>query len=105
MIFLLASLITWRLTAWLVYENATQGLRDSLGVYALGEDNRPSTFAGRVLSCFWCCSWAGAVLIATCLLLFDGWSPRTAILSIPALSASAILLNHWARINLYAERE
>ena len=97
---IVAILVTWRITILLVYEWTGQPVRDLAKTYAVGEDGCPTTYWGKVLNCFWCCSiWVGVII--TPLAISNAWW----ILWPVAASGGAILLNHLVRMYLYVERE
>jgi hypothetical protein len=95
----LATLATWRITAYLVYESNGQWIRDAAKTYAVDEDGTPVTLWGKVLSCFWCTSLIVSGVCGGASLLSIWW-----VLLPFAVSGAAILLNHVARIYLVMER-
>lgn len=61
---IVGALATWRLSLMLVEEagpfDIFERVRRKAEVYYLGEDGRPTTFFGKLLSCLWCTSvWMG----------------------------------------------
>ena len=79
----IATLATWRMSAWLWYEHGGEGMRALLC---------KSPIIARQLSCFWCVTfWAGLV----CALIAWLWWP---LLAPFALSGAAILLSGGGRI-------
>ena len=91
-------LATWRLTALLVYESWFEWLRQMANVDFVDDRDVPLGFFGKILSCFWCTSLLMAIVC--CILLAADWD---FILWPLAASSGAILLNHLARVNRYAE--
>lgn len=102
MTFLLVGVLaTWRITAFLVYEHWTEGLRQRAEVDFHGDDDLPVTFAGKILGCFWCTAQVVGLVVALAMLPF---LPRAQWVLMPfALAGGAIILNHWTRIVRDAE--
>lgn len=98
---ILAVLATWRITAYLVYENSGQWVRDAARVYAVDSEGMPITFWGKMLSCFWCTSLPVAGVCG--LLAYASWWTWWVLLPF-AVSGAAILLNHISRVYLVMER-
>jgi len=93
---LILILATWRLTALFVYDDVLQWLRERARVHLLDENDRPRTFWGKVLGCFWCTS----LLVGAILGLWKVLLPELVWVFLPfALSGAAILVNHLTRIH------
>jgi len=104
MIYILAVLAIWRLTAMLVYDDAAQGIRDHFGVGMEDDDERPIGLGAAFLGCFWCCSIPVSAIMTIVLAIFSpGMTVMEVVLCPWALSGAAILLNHNARIHLTME--
>lgn len=97
--FTVAILAAFRITTFFVYERWTEKLRAKAGVDFRDDLGVPITFWGKVLDCFWCVS-----LVSGTLAIGISYTPVWWLLLPLACSASAILLNHMARIYLYMER-
>jgi len=104
MIYILAVLAVWRLTALLVYDDVSQRLRDHFCVGVEDDSGRPINYGAAVFGCFWCCSIPVAAVMTVTLAIVDpGMTVVEAVLYPWALSGAAILLNHNARIHLTME--
>lgn len=87
------SLAVWRTAALLCYDDLFHWLRMWAKVDFTDSSDRPITFVGRVLSCFWCAS-----LVAV-LFVFLLWETNCKLLVyMLASSGGAIILHHWTRI-------
>lgn len=80
---IVAALATWRISAWLWYENSGEGARCILCHWP---------WAARQLSCFWCVSFWVSMLV-----LVVWWFWWWALIPF-ALSGAAILLTGGGRI-------
>jgi hypothetical protein len=97
---LLGVLATWRLSALLCYDYSMEWLRQLAKVDFVDDQDVSITYAGRILSCFWCTSLFVGIQVVVLLIFKLHWT------LLPfALSGGSIILNHWTRIVRDVQRE